>query len=118
MQKFRHYIQESMIQKNLFDPKTDTQQRAFDRCYQTALEYSKKIGGTVVQVSDYKGDLSKAHPKWKKDFRDFPDSISHYMNLHNDKFIDWTARQFNPSHPYPRIMTESQVRREWSNIYK
>lgn len=61
----------------------------------------------LVIVDCYEGDASLA--QWKSD----PGRWIHTVVEYQGVYWDFTARQFNPNHPVPRVLTREELKREW-----
>ena len=83
----------------------------FDKCLPIALEFmthaaKRGLPSVLVQVSEYYGDLSRCHPEWEG----VPaDSVIHYLVRIDDKYVDWTRRQFDSLAPVPVVLTDLEA---------
>lgn len=80
----------------------------FDKCLPVAVEFmvhaaSCGLRSALVQVSRFDGDMSRCHPKWKNVPKD---SVIHYLVRVDDKYVDWTRRQFDALAPIPVVATD------------
>lgn len=93
------------------DPNTAT-----GECYVVSRAYIAALADgsdtELIRLEGYCGDPSRA--TWKT----HPIRWCHTIARVGDLYVDWTARQFDPDHPVPRILTRDQLKEEWCLVTK
>jgi hypothetical protein len=91
--------------------------RAAGECYVVSEAYraalAEEADAELIRLEGYCGDPTRA-VVWKS----HPIRWCHTVVRVGELYVDWTARQFDPSHPVPRILTKAQMKEEWCLLTK
>jgi hypothetical protein len=95
----------------------DTHEGSFNACGAATSKVCASIPGAKhMQVADYQGDMTKAHPKWQD--LGMPHVISHHVPVVGGDVVDFTARQFDPAADYPHVEPLKSYRKRWGAVHE
>lgn len=91
---------------------------AFARCKEISFELAEYLreNGIEVNILNLNGYL----PSWEtmdRRWYSLKDFAIHYAVLAGNYVIDLTARQFDPSFPFPMVMPKDEYMSIWANAY-
>ncbi|KKL87531.1 hypothetical protein LCGC14_1933800, partial [marine sediment metagenome] len=100
---------------------------AFGRCADVSQDFvdflrERGIQANRVKTFGYKGTLARADYRWqelrtRRGKKVGKENIGHYMVRVGDRYIDWSAKQFDTDAPFPAIYTKEEVASLWSFSY-
>lgn len=91
-------------------PKLQTVNGSFDRCRSTSTKFSALLREhgfecEVVQWAEGGPTSLEEHPRWAT----IPPAFRiHYVTKVNGSYVDWTAKQFDPTLPCPAFYTSHE----------
>jgi hypothetical protein len=94
---------------------------AFNECWRVNgrfVEYCRKMGlrAELWKGIGYLGDPRHIHGRRLLAEDVHPRTWTHYVAVVEDMVVDWTARQHDPSLPWPRLALPPDLCQEWDEV--
>ncbi len=95
--------------------------KASGNCLGAAMAYEKGLRQAglryqEVMVVEYRGSLSHANTDTARGIKGRRKYIWHRLTRVGERYVDWSARQFDSRTPYPLVMGLAELQSLWRRV--